>query len=235
MGKRTLVAQNLVRGFGVGELRTLALRDVSIELESGHVTLMMGPSGSGKSTLLAILSGLLQPDSGTVHTLGVDLWKLSERQREEFRRKHCGFIFQGYNLFPAFTAMQQLEVVLQWGEGKTLRQSQKLAQETLESLNMGKKAHLRPMQLSGGEKQRVAVARALVKKPELIFADEPTAALDWEHGQQVVHLLRRAAHEQNATVLLVSHDPRLKPLADRVLHLEDGQLVTDHVAAEAWP
>src|SRR4051812_46446630 len=113
----SLVGMELSRGFGVGKLKTLALRDVSLTLHPGRLTVMMGPSGSGKSTLLAILSGLLQPETGTVQALGQDLWQLSERQREAFRRQYCGFIFQGYNLFPALSARQQLQIVLDWGNG----------------------------------------------------------------------------------------------------------------------
>jgi putative ABC transport system ATP-binding protein len=220
-----LVGENLEKGFGAGELRTMALRQVSIDLRSGELMVLMGPSGSGKSTLLAILSGLLRPDAGRVVALGDDIWKMNDAQREQFRRKHCGFIFQGYNLFPALTARQQLEIVLRWGAGFSAGKAAEMSAATLASLGLGDKLHLRPHQLSGGEKQRVAIARALVKKPTLIFADEPTAALDWEHGKQVVSMLLRAAHEDKATVLLVSHDPRIDPFADRVLHLEDGQIV----------
>ena len=222
----SLTAREIVRGFGAGNLRTLALGGVSLELQAGAMTLLIGPSGSGKSTLLAVLSGLLAPDSGTVEALGTDLWRLSARRREAFRRRHCGFIFQGYNLFPALNARQQLEIVLQWVGGTGRRQAAKVATETLESLGLRSKLGLRPQQLSGGEKQRVAVARALVKRPALLFADEPTAALDWRHGHQVVELLRNAAHDQGATVLVVSHDPRIETMADRVLHLEDGLLTT---------
>ncbi|HVJ82413.1 MAG TPA: ABC transporter ATP-binding protein [Planctomycetia bacterium] len=221
----TLQAETVEKGFGSGELRTIALRGVSIDLRAREMTVLMGPSGSGKSTLLAILSGLLKPDSGLVRALGTDVWAISESQREAFRRRHCGFIFQGYNLFPALTAKQQLEIVLRWGSGASAGKAASLATETLALLGLGDKLHLRPHQLSGGEKQRVAIARALVKRPTLIFADEPTAALDWEHGKQVVQLLREASHQDNATVLLVSHDPRVDPYADRVLHLEDGEIL----------
>lgn len=220
-----LHGDRLMKGFGEGELRTIALNDVSIDLAPSEMTVLMGPSGSGKSTLLAILSGLLKPDSGKVAALGVDVWKLNDSQREEFRRKHCGFVFQGYNLFPALTAQQQLEIVLRWGSGYSAAKAAEASSKTLTILGLGDKRHLRPHQLSGGEKQRVAIARALVKKPTLIFADEPTAALDWEHGKQVVTLLREAAHNDRATVLLVSHDPRIDPFADRLLHLDDGEIV----------
>jgi putative ABC transport system ATP-binding protein len=185
----------------------------------------MGPSGSGKSTLLAVLSGLLRPSSGQVAALGQDLWALSERQRECFRLRHCGFIFQGYNLFPALTARQQLEIVLRWGEGTSRQEARRRAAEMLGILGLVKKGPLRPAQLSGGEKQRVAVARALVKDPTLCFADEPTGALDWTNGEHVIELLRTRAHEGGGTVLVSSHDARIIPYADRVCYLEDGKLL----------
>lgn len=223
-----LRGDRLVRGFGEGELRSLALRDVSIELEAGQVTVLMGPSGSGKSTLLAILAGLLRPDSGEVEALGQSIVHMTDPERENFRRQFCGFVFQGYNLFPALTAQQQVEIVLRWGEGMSGAEAAQRSRDTLAILGLDKKRHLRPWQLSGGEKQRVAVARALVKKPKLVFADEPTAALDWEHGEQVVEMLREGAKVDRATVLLVSHDPRVTTLADRVLFLADGKISTDH-------
>jgi putative ABC transport system ATP-binding protein len=220
----TLEAHNLTRTYGQGELMTAALRDVSLELYSGEFVLLMGPSGSGKSTLLAVLSGLLRPDSGQVTALGHDLWRLSEKEREQFRLRHCGFIFQGYNLFPMLTARQQVELVLRWGEGLMARPARQRAGQVLELLGLERKGHLFPEQLSGGEKQRVAIGRALVKEPAFCFADEPTSALDWAHGEQVIELLRAAAKERGATVLVVAHDARLTPYADRILHLEDGRL-----------
>jgi putative ABC transport system ATP-binding protein len=214
----------LTRSFGQGETKTTVLHEVSIELFSGQITLLMGPSGSGKSTLLAILSGLLQPDSGRVLALGQDMWSLSDQERERFRLRHCGFIFQGYNLFNALTARQQLEMVVRWGEGASAADARRRADEMLALLGMSKKAHLRPTELSGGEKQRVAIGRALIKDPNFCFADEPTSALDWKAGQQVVELLRSAAHDRGATVLIVAHDSRIIEHVDRVVHMEDGQL-----------
>jgi putative ABC transport system ATP-binding protein len=223
-GQPTLRGLHLVRSFGAGEAKTMALRSVSLDVYRGELALIMGPSGSGKSTLLAALAGLLRPDSGRVISLGEDLWQLSERDRKEFRLRHCGFIFQGYNLFPALTASQQLEVVLRWGMGLSGRQARGRAEEMLELLGLGAKINSLPRQLSGGEQQRVAIGRALIKRPSLCFADEPTAALDWSHGQQVIELLRCAAQESGATILVVAHDPRLIPYAHRVFHLVDGRL-----------
>ena len=215
---------HLQRSFGTGETKTTVLHDVSIELYSGQITLLMGPSGSGKSTLLAILSGLLHPEDGKVMALGHDLWAMSDLERERFRLRHCGFIFQGYNLFNALTARQQLEMVVRWGEGASAGDARRRADEILSLLGMAKKAHLRPTELSGGEKQRVAIGRALIKDPNFCFADEPTSALDWKVGQQVIELLRSAAHDRGATVLVVAHDSRIIEHVDRVIHMEDGRL-----------
>ncbi|HYV36510.1 MAG TPA: ABC transporter ATP-binding protein [Gemmataceae bacterium] len=212
------------RTFGSGDAQTTALADVSVELHAGQICLLMGPSGSGKSTLLAVLSGLLSPDSGTVHALGKDLWKMTEKQREAFRLAHFGFIFQGYNLFPALTARQQLEMMLRWGKGDTAKEAHHKADKMLDLLGLAKKANQRPMELSGGEKQRVAIGRALIKEPAFCFADEPTSALDWKHGEQVIELLRAAAHDCGSTILVVGHDARIIPHVDRVLHMEDGIL-----------
>jgi putative ABC transport system ATP-binding protein len=220
----TLCARGLMKSFGMGDEVTHALQDVSVELSRGQIVLLMGPSGSGKSTLLAVLSGLLRPDAGEVLSLGQSLWDLNDRQREHFRLLHCGFIFQGYNLFPALTALQQLELVLRWGEGASRKDARDRSVELLTLLGLGRKLHLRPAQLSGGEKQRVAIGRALIKRPQFCFADEPTSALDWAHGEQVVELLRAAAHERDATVLVVGHDARIVPLVDRVLYIDDGRL-----------
>ena len=201
-----------------------ALDDVSLELHAGEVLLLMGPSGSGKSTLLAILAGLLPPSSGRVLALGQELWTMSDRQRHEFRLRHCGFVFQGFNLFPAMSALQQLEIVLRLGELTMPDEARRRAQELLDAFGIGGKAQLRPEQMSGGEKQRLAVARALIKNPTLFFADEPTASLDWARGREVVEQLQEAAHERQAAVFMVSHDPRLRSCADRVYELEDGRL-----------
>jgi putative ABC transport system ATP-binding protein len=220
----TLQGRNLTRIFGEGETTTTALRDVSLHLCRGEFVLLMGPSGSGKSTLLAALSGLLRPDCGEVVVLGQDLWQMAPVAQEQFRLRHFGFIFQGYNLFPMLTARQQVEIILRWGEGMPARQARRRAGEILSLLGLSRRLHAYPDQLSGGEKQRVVIGRALVKEPAFCFADEPTSALDWQHGEQVIALLRAAAHERGTTVLAVAHDPRIMPFADRVLHLEDGKL-----------
>ncbi len=223
-GEVTLQGDRIVRTFGAGKTMVTAVKDVSLELHRGRVALLMGPSGSGKSTLLAILSGLLPPDSGAVLALGQSLWGLDEPGRRRFRQTQYGFIFQGFNLLPALNARQQLELVLRWGEGTPLREARRRAEEMLSDLGLGNKMHLLPAELSGGEKQRVAIGRALIKRPAFCFADEPTSALGWEHGQHVVELLCDAAHQHGATVLLVAHDPRIVPFMDHVWYLRDGSL-----------
>ncbi|MGH7170962.1 MAG: ABC transporter ATP-binding protein, partial [Gemmataceae bacterium] len=222
--KPKLEARHLCRSFGSGETKTTVLRDVSLDLYGGEVSLLMGPSGSGKSTLLAVMSGLLRPDSGEVIALGQRLWELSERAQRQFRLRHCGFIFQGFNLFPSLTAREQLEMVLRWGEGASEREANRRVEEALARLNLAPRGDLTADQLSGGEKQRVAIARALLKDPSFCFADEPTSSLDWSHGEQVIQLLRTAARERGATIFIVAHDSRIVPYADRVYYLEDGRL-----------
>jgi putative ABC transport system ATP-binding protein len=207
----TLSGQHLTRTFQDGEAEVRALADVSLGLNAGEVALLVGPSGSGKTTLLAALSGLLRPTSGRVVALGQDA-------------RHTGFIFEEHNLLPALTARQQLEMVLRWVVGTSAREARARADAMLCLLGLARKGHLRPLELSGGEKQRVAVARALIKGPTFCFADEPTSALDWGHGEQVVEMLRDAAHEHGRTVLVVSHDARMTAYADRVFGIEDGCL-----------
>ena len=233
-GQPVLRAERLSKAFGDGAAQRFALREVSLTLYAGQLALLMGPSGSGKSTLLAVLSGLLRPDAGSVLVADrgrdIDLWKQSEAQMEKFRLRHTGFIFQGYNLFPAFTAAQQLEIVLKWGSGLSDGNARTRSADMLNRLGLDKQKFKKPAQLSGGEKQRVAIGRALVKDPTFIFADEPTSALDWENGQKVVELLRAAAHARGASIFVVSHDERMRPFADVVYHLDDGTLTVEHQA-----
>jgi putative ABC transport system ATP-binding protein len=215
----------LGKSFGDGTLRKQVLREVDVELLPGQLTLLMGPSGSGKSTLLAVISGLMRPDEGTVHALGADLWTLDDTARERFRLEHCGFVFQGFNLFGALTALEQVQLVLEYA-GVASGTARLRALATLESMGLADRMHLRPQELSGGEKQRVAIARALAKEPRVLFADEPTAALDKANSEIVISLLRRAALH-GACVLCVTHDPRLVADGDRILRIEDGRLLDD--------
>ena len=221
-----LVADSLCKSFVAGKLRTDVLRGLSIEVFAGELTLISGPSGCGKSTLLAILSGLLRPDSGRALALGEDLARLKPTALENFRLRHTGFVFQGFNLFPALTAIEQVALPLGY-LGLTNAAARECARAALDEVGLASRVQLRPAELSGGEKQRVAIARALAKEPQLLFADEPTSALDASNGQIVIDTLHKIARTHGATVLCVSHDQRLMAHADRVLVMEDGKILSD--------
>jgi putative ABC transport system ATP-binding protein len=206
-----------------GQQRLHVLKDINLEIRKGDIQLLMGPSGSGKTTLLSILAGLLTPTAGSVHLLGQEITRMSQSKLAQFRRHHIGFIFQDFNLFPAMTAHENVEAALNvkgiWG-----RQAQATAQGLLEQVGLAAHAKQLPRNLSGGQKQRVAIARALSGHPELIMADEPTAALDSQNGRAVMELLRQLTKEEGSTVLMVTHDPRILDVADKIACLEDGVL-----------
>ncbi len=222
----TLVADGIGKTFVSGNIRTVALQDISLRVHAAELTLIAGPSGCGKSTLLSVLSGLQRPDSGRVFALSEELGLLDMRALEHFRLRHTGFVFQGFNLFPALQVSEQVELPLQY-MGVSREEARVRSQEALEEVGMLARQHLRPIELSGGEKQRVAIARALAKRPALLFADEPTSSLDAANGQIVIDMLRSIARRHGTTVLCVSHDPRLMTHADRVLHMEDGRILDD--------
>lgn len=200
-----------------------ALKKVDLELQSGEIQLLMGPSGSGKTTLLSILAGILTPTEGKVYLLGQEITGMSRSQLARFRLAHIGFIFQGFNLFPALTALENVQVALTV-KGIRKQAAAKEARILLEQVGLAEKANQLPRDLSGGQKQRVAIARALGGDPKLIMADEPTAALDSQNGYAVIELLHRLAKEHHRTVLMVTHDSRIIDFADRVVNLEDGTL-----------
>lgn len=227
----TLTCTSIRKAFTVGSITQTVIHDSSLTLHPGELTLIVGPSGSGKSTLLSMLSGLLRPDAGTVRALDEDLWSLTEAHLDRFRLRHCGFIFQGFNLFNALSALDNVILPLQYLR-LPAEESVRRAGQALAEVGLAARAHLRPSELSGGEKQRVAIARALVKAPRFIFADEPTSALDKHNGQIVIDLLKDIAHHHDATVLGVTHDPRLLSHADRVILLEDGAVLADRRGAD---
>ena len=215
---------DVTKVYRTSEVETLALNGVSMEIDAGEFVAVMGPSGSGKSTLIAALSGLLRPEEGRVDTLDVDnLWKLSSGRIDKFRLDHCGFIFQGFNLFPALSALQQVEVVLKF-QGLSKADAKRRAKQALEEVGLGPRLHQRPSALSGGEKQRVAIARALANDPAVLLADEPTGSLDSAAGEAAITLLHEAARRDGRAVVIVSHDTRIAQHADRVLKMNDGRL-----------
>ena len=231
MSPLALDAKGLSKAYKIGKTRQQVLKNVDFNAYHGQVTMVMGPSGSGKSTLIAALSGLMKPDEGEVLALGENLWTKSAGKVDRFRLDHCGFIFQGFNLFPSLDSTQQVVQILRYcGVGR--RESQARALAVLESVGLGQRLHQKPAELSGGEKQRVAIARALAKSPALIFADEPTSALDSVNGQIVIKLLHEAAKERGAAIVVVTHDPRLEAHADRIIHMEDGKILNDRMISE---
>lgn len=218
-----IAAHHLTMVFRSGKQIYPVLRDISLDVVAGDVQLLMGPSGSGKTTLLSILAGILTPTSGQISILKHDITVMSRQQLAQFRLETIGFIFQGFNLFPALTAAENVEVALKVkGYGRS--ESRKEAMTLLEQVGLDHKAKSYPRDLSGGQKQRVAIARALSGRPPIIMADEPTAALDSASGRDVITLLRTLAKEGGATVLMVTHDPRLVDIADQVTYLEDGKI-----------
>ncbi|MDR2327007.1 MAG: ABC transporter ATP-binding protein [Acidovorax sp.] len=222
----SLEAVRLSKSFLSGVVSIQVLESLSVSLYPGELSLISGPSGCGKSTLLSLMSGLQSPDSGRAMALGEDLGSMSVRALEKFRLRHTGFVFQGFNLFPALTALEQVQLPLGY-MGLSAKEALQRSRDALDEVGMSHRSHMRPAQLSGGEKQRVAIARAMAKQPELLFADEPTSALDAESGQRVIDILHRAARKHGTTVLCVSHDPRLVRHADRVLGMEDGSIRSD--------
>jgi putative ABC transport system ATP-binding protein len=226
-----LAARGVRKTYGEGALATTALREVSLDVHAGELTLLMGPSGSGKTTLISILAGLLRPSEGTVRLVGEPITEMSEADVASVRRQNLGFVFQSYNLFPALTARDNVAVVLRM-KGLERADAERAAGEVLARVGLGDRAHHRPGELSGGQKQRVAIARAIAGGPALVVGDEITAALDGATGMAVLELLR--AHVRPDTgVLLVTHDHRLEAYAHRVVEMEDGHVVRDRAIGAA--
>ncbi len=203
-----------------------ALADVSLEFAPSTLTLVMGPSGSGKTTLLSLLGCLLTPDAGSVFVQGANTASCSAGERSILRRREIGFIFQAFRLFHSLSAIENV-VIKSDIAGAGRKHSRKIALDLLASLGLDGKLHLKPDQLSGGEKQRVAIARALISNPRILLADEPTASLDSSSGRQICEILRKLADDGKHTVVIVSHDPRWASFADRTVRLEDGRVVEE--------
>jgi putative ABC transport system ATP-binding protein len=218
------------RTFGKGERAVRALDDVSLVFERGSFTAIMGPSGSGKTTLLQIAAGLDRPDRGSVLLEKTELGGLRERRLARVRRREIGFVFQAFNLLPSLTAAQNVVLPLRLAGRRPRR---RVAREALERVGLRERAGHRPAELSGGQQQRVAIARALVTEPTVIFADEPTGALDRRSTREVLALLREATDRDDRTVVMVTHDPLAASVADRVVFIADGRVVEE--VTEAGP
>ncbi len=210
--------------YGEGESAVEAVCDVSLDLEAGKFIFLMGPSGSGKTTLLMLMGCLLRPTSGSVHVFDQEVSSLDEARLPRVRRDRIGFIFQGFNLFPALTALENVEATLNL-KGLRGTEGHAEARKLLARVGLENRMHHLPEDLSGGEKQRVAVARALAGNPPIILADEPTGMLDSKTGRLITEILRKLAHEEGRLVFMVSHDSRITALADEIFNIEDGVLV----------
>ncbi|MFH5923455.1 ATP-binding cassette domain-containing protein [Roseomonas xinghualingensis] len=221
--------KGLTYAYGEGALRREVLRDVDLRVAPGEIVILTGPSGSGKTTLLTLAGALRAVQEGSCRVLGHELAGAREAERVALRRS-IGFIFQSHNLLGFLTARQNVAMALEMDGATGERERLERAGEMLASVGLAEHADKLPSQLSGGQRQRVAVARALVASPGLVLADEPTAALDKASGQEVVHLLRDLARSRGAAILLVTHDPRILDVADRIVAMEDGRVVADGAA-----
>jgi len=215
--------QDLCHWYGSGSMRRQVLQGVNLRVAAGEVVLLTGPSGCGKTTLLTLVGALRQVQQGSVRVLGQDLQGAGRRERQQLRRS-IGMIFQGHNLLRCLTAEQNVQMGSDLLPGLSYRVRRDQAREWLRAVGLGDQLNKLPHDLSGGQKQRVAIARALAARPRLLLADEPTAALDSKTGREVVELLQRLAREQGCAVLMVTHDPRILDIADRLVRMEDGQL-----------
>lgn len=229
--------ENVTKTYASGAATVRALDGVNFEVDGGEIVLLMGPSGSGKTTLLSVIGCILRATSGSVKIRGREVTTLGEKQLPRVRLENIGFIFQGFNLFPALTVGENVELALDL-KGVGGREARRRAGELLERVGLAEKYGALPANLSGGQKQRVAIARALAGDPHIILADEPTAALDSTSGRVVIELLRELAHERSRAVVVVTHDDRTLSYADRIVHIEDGRIAEHfgargvHLAAE---
>ncbi|MBC8122086.1 MAG: DevA family ABC transporter ATP-binding protein [Gemmatimonadaceae bacterium] len=222
-----IAIQGLNHYFGQNQLRKQALFNINLEIQRGEIIIMTGPSGSGKTTILTLIGGLRSAQEGSLKVLGRELCGANEKQLIQTRRS-IGFIFQAHNLLNSLTAQQNVQMAIDLQENSVEEQAET---KILTAVGLGDRLNYYPENLSGGQKQRVAIARALVTQPQIILADEPTAALDSKSGRDVVQLLQHLAKEQGCTILLVTHDNRILDIADHIIHMEDGKLgASDTVA-----
>jgi len=222
MATSTLQVSHVTKRYGSGAIEVVAVQDVSLSVAPGEIVLIMGPSGSGKTTLLSMLGALLKPSEGEIQLNGDIISAMKENRLPDIRLRQFGFIFQDFNLLSALSALENVSIVAELAGTKS-GAARKKATAVLTELGLGQRLNFLPEKLSGGEKQRVAIARALVNDPALILADEPTANLDSKIGHEIMRLLRSIAKVQGRSVVIVSHDQRIKDIADRVLWLEDGR------------
>ncbi len=219
------------KSYGTGDSVVHALKGVDFEARCGELLMIVGPSGCGKTTLLSVICGTLKYDSGSVNVFGQDLALLNPSKVTAFRGKNIGFVFQQFNLIPTWNALENVTVPMLLN-GHTRETSEKAAAALLKEVGIGEKLNAMPTELSGGQQQRVAIARALVHEPRLLICDEPTAALDAASGKRVLDLLKERACRPDRAVIVVTHDSRIFPYADRIAEMEDGQIKTMHGPGE---
>jgi putative ABC transport system ATP-binding protein len=228
-----IVCRELIKDYGTGESRIRALRGVTVDIHPAELTLLVGPSGCGKTTLISILAATLDATEGDVSVLGVQLNLLSKAQKTSFRAENVGFVFQQFNLLPALTAAENVAVPLVI-HGHSRTDATQRARMALSAVGLEDRADALPPKLSGGQQQRVAIARALVHKPRLLVCDEPTSAIDARTGQTIMTLIRQLALGPERVTVVVTHDARVFPYADRIIKLEDGRVTDDqHQQAQA--
>jgi len=221
---------NLNHYFGAGNLRKQVLFDINLDIKPGEIVIMTGPSGSGKTTLLTLMGGLRSAQEGSLKILRQEMCGASKQQLTQLRCQ-IGYIFQAHNLLTFLTAKQNVQMSLELHDKLQNQDLDAKVIAMLEAVGLGERANYYPENLSGGQKQRVAIARALVGHPKIVLADEPTAALDKKSGRDVVEIMQKLAKEQGCTILLVTHDNRILDIADRIVYMEDGRLISDGVEA----
>lgn len=225
MKKPAVICRNLVKTYGEGDAQVVALRGVDLDVNSGEILMLVGPSGCGKTTFISIISSILKQDSGDCIVFGKSLNSLPEKERTFYRGKHIGFVFQSFNLVPMLTAQENISVPLIIN-GMDRKVAMDKAAEMMIRVGLEKRMHHLPMQLSGGEQQRIAILRGCVHDPELIVCDEPTSALDHQTGEKVLTLLRELTHNAKHALVIVTHDARIFHYADRIAKMDDGRIVS---------
>lgn len=226
--KPAIVCKNVHKFFGEGAARIEALRGVNLTINQGELRMLMGPSGSGKTTLISIIAGILTQDEGQCLINGMDLNHLPDAQKTQYRGDHIGFVFQIFNLIPSLTVEENIYIPLLL-KNIPREEAHEKARALLKEFNMGDKIGSYPRNLSGGEKQRVAIARGIIHDPDYIVCDEPTSFLDHVNGMKIMELLKKMIEEKGLTAIVVTHDARIKEFADRIDYLEDGRIVNNHI------